>query len=116
MTFIFERVNSEYIGICVDTGHFDAERVDPLVFALRFSKHIKHIHLKENRVFGQKTFCRFGEGTTNHAAVIEALIERGYSGYMSVELSPEVSETGDTRPFTMEDRAKAVALFSQYER
>ena len=114
--YLFERVSSPYVGICVDTGHFDAEGVDPAAFAQRFAKCIRHIHLKENRVFGKKTFCRFGEGTTDHAAVIETLLANGYSGYMSVELSPEIGENGDVRPFTLADRAKVVSLSSGFGR
>jgi len=113
---IFQQVDSRHIGICVDTGHFDAEGVDPCAFAERFARQTRHIHLKENRVFGRKTFCRFGEGTTDHAAVIETLLAHGYNGYMSVELSPESSENGDISPFTMDDRKKPVTLFSKYER
>jgi sugar phosphate isomerase/epimerase len=114
--YVFERIRSPHVGICLDTGHFDAEGVDPAAFARRFAPQVKHIHLKENRMFGQKTFCRFGEGTTDHTAVIEALLAIGYSGYMSVELSPEIGENGDLRPFTLADRAKAVSLFSGFER
>ncbi len=113
---IFRQVDSRHVGICIDTGHFDAEGVDPRAFAERFARQTMHIHLKENRVFGQKTFCRFGEGTTDHAAVIQTLLANGFDGYMSVELSPESGENGDVSPFTLSDRQKPVLLFSKYER
>ncbi len=113
---IFRQVDSRHVGICIDTGHFDAEGVDPRAFAERFARQTKHIHLKENRVFGQKTFCRFGEGTTDHAAVIQTLLVNGFDGYMSVELSPESGENSDVSPFSLSDRQKPVSLFSKYER
>ena len=47
--------------------------------------------------------------------LIREMIRRGYSGYMSVELSPEIGENGDFIPFTDEDRRKPHIMFSRYE-
>jgi len=43
------------------------------------------------------------------------MVSLGYSGYLSVELSPEIGEGGDSRPFILEDVALPYRLFSVYE-
>ena len=47
--------------------------------------------------------------------MIEYMKTIGYSGYMSVELSPEVGETGDSVNFTDSDRTKPIELYSMLE-
>lgn len=112
---IFQAVTSPAVGICLDGGHLEAagERIDD--FIDRVGYRINHLHLKENRVFGEKSFCRFGSGGTDQAHMIGRMKEIGYSGYMSVELSPEIGETGESIAFTDEDRTKAIRLYGCYE-
>ncbi len=112
---VFEAVSSDHIGICIDTGHFDAAGVDMDQLIDRFANKINHVHLKENNGFGIKRFCRFGEGTTDNAKVLQRLLAHGYSGYMSVEISPEIGESGESIAFNMNDWKKPITLFSQYE-
>ncbi|MBP3218745.1 MAG: sugar phosphate isomerase/epimerase, partial [Lachnospiraceae bacterium] len=108
---IFRAVDSRMVGACLDAGHLEAagETIDH--FIDRIGGRINHLHLKENRIFGQKTFCRFGSGGTDNAHMIKRMKEIGYSGYMSVELSPEVGETGESIAFTDADRRKALELY-----
>jgi sugar phosphate isomerase/epimerase len=112
---IFDAVDSPALGICMDTGHFEAASVslDDLIDEL--APRINHIHLKENRTFGMKEFVRFGEGTTDNTGAVERMIGAGYSGYLVIELSPEIGAT-DNRPFTIDDLKKPAAMFSKYER
>ncbi len=112
---IFEAVSSEHIGICIDTGHFDAAGVNMDQLIDHFSEKINHIHLKENNGFGTKRFCRFGEGTTDNSKVIQRLLRQGYSGYMSVEISPEIGESGESISFNMNDWQKPITMFSKFE-
>lgn len=112
---IFDVIDSKYVGICVDTGHFDAAGVDMDALIDEFASHINHIHLKENRGVGEKVFTRFNEGTTDNGHIIERLISLGYSGYMTIELSPEIGEK-DGRPFTIEDLMLPYKMFSMYEK
>ncbi|MDD3415613.1 MAG: sugar phosphate isomerase/epimerase [Lachnospiraceae bacterium] len=114
--YIFDRINSPYFGVCLDGGHLEAagERIDTFIEKL-FSK-INHLHLKENSVFGEKTFCKFGEGTTDNIEMIRSMAKRGYQGYMSVELSPEIGENGQSVLFQRDDRVKPVKMFGSLER
>lgn len=113
--YLFDRIDSSHVGICLDGGHLEAagEHIDEFIEV--FAPRINHLHLKENRLFGHKTFCRFGSGGTDNDAMIRDMVRRGYSGYMSVELSPEIGESGDFIPFTDADRKKPLAMFSRYE-
>jgi sugar phosphate isomerase/epimerase len=112
---VFDTIDSKQVGLCIDTGHFDASGVDMDALIDEFAPRVNHIHLKENKEKGEKHFVRFGEGTTDNHHVIRRMLSLGYSGYLSVELSPEIGEGGDSRPFTLEDVALPYRLFSVYE-
>jgi len=112
---VFDAIGSKQVGLCIDSGHFDASGVDMDALIEEFASRVNHIHLKENKGKGEKRFARFGEGTTDNHHVIRRMVSLGYSGYLSVELSPEISEGGDSRPFTLEDVALPYRLFSVYE-
>jgi sugar phosphate isomerase/epimerase len=111
---IFDAVPSAHVGLCIDTGHFDASGVDMDALLNEFAPRVNHIHLKENKGKGLKQFTRFREGTTDNHRVIRRMSSLGYSGYLTVELSPEIGETGG-RPFTTEDIALPYEMFSPYE-
>ena len=111
---IFDAVDSPALGICMDTGHFEAASVSLDDLIDEFAPKINHIHLKENRGFGVKEFVRFGEGTTANPRAVERMIDAGYSGYLVIELSPEIG-SGDNRPFTIDDLKKPYEMFRRYE-
>jgi sugar phosphate isomerase/epimerase len=112
---ILSAIPSSHLGITMDTGHFDAAGVSLDELIDRFFDRINHIHLKENRGFGVKDFVRFGEGTTENQRIVEKMIARGYTGYLVIEVSPEISKN-DNRPFTIADLKKPYAMFHPYER
>jgi sugar phosphate isomerase/epimerase len=110
---IMDIIPSRHVGINIDTGHFDAAGVDMMKLIEEFGDRVNHIHVKENKGYGKKEFTRFGEGVTDNDAIIEAMVKRGYEGFITVELSPEIGEH-DGRPFTIEDIRKPYTLFSKY--
>jgi sugar phosphate isomerase/epimerase len=112
---IFDAVDSRNLGICIDTGHFDASGVDMDELIDEFSARVNHIHLKENRGKGTKQFTRFTEGTTDNHHIIRRMVSLGYSGYLTIELSPEIGEH-DGRPFTRADIELPYRMFSPYEK
>ena len=107
---IFEAVNSSHVGICLDTGHFDAAAVDMDELIDGFGAKINHIHVKENNGFGRKEFVRFGEGTTDNYHVVDRMLAIGYEGFITVELSPQ-----DDTSTIPEDIRLAKQMFSKYE-
>ena len=112
---VFDAVDSKNVGLCIDTGHFCAANVELNDVIDEFASRVNHIHLKENKGKGVKRFVRFEEGTTDNHNVIRRMVSHGYTGYLTVELSPEIGESGDGRPFTLEDLSLPYKLFSVYE-
>jgi len=110
---VLDAIPSRHVGINIDTGHFDASSVDMMKLIEEMGDRVNHIHVKENKGYGKKEFTRFGEGVTDNDAVINAMIAKGYKGFLTVELSPEIGEH-DGRPFTIEDIRKPYTLFSKY--
>jgi len=110
---IIDAVPSKNVGICIDTGHFDAASVDMMALIDELGDHVNHIHLKENQGMGKKHFVRFGEGTTDNHAIVKKMISRGYNGFLTIELSPEIGEH-DGRPFTMKELITPFEMFSPY--
>ena len=86
---IFEVIDSPNVGIWLDTGHFDAASVDMDDLIDRLHTRVNHIHVKENQGKGKAAFTRFGQGTTDNFHVINRMLEKGYKGFITVELSPQ---------------------------
>lgn len=111
---IFQEIDSPNLGICIDTGHFDAAAVDMNELINKYHSKVNHIHLKENKGFGQKLFTKFGEGTTKNEEVVEKMILHGYEGYLTIELSPEI-KSSDGSPFTKDDLIKPRMMFEKFQ-
>jgi sugar phosphate isomerase/epimerase len=97
---IFYAIDSPYVGLCIDTGHFEAAAVALDDVVATFSNRINHIHVKENKGFGTKNFTFFGQGNTDNVGLVKILAGLGYSGFVNVELSPEIggARNGDIPP------------------
>lgn len=106
---IFEAITSPNVGLCVDTGHFEGANVALDEVVDRLGEKINHIHVKEAAAKGEPRFVRFGEGVTDNNRLIERAIERGYSGYISVELAIE------DKSHLVRDLQVPYRLFQQYE-
>lgn len=99
---IFDAVDSDHLGACLDDGHFDASNVDMDLLIDRVGGKVNHIHVKENRGRGAVDFVCFGEGDTDHRNVITRLAGIGYKGFVTIEISPRRE-----RPTTVEDMVRA---------
>jgi len=106
---IFEAIDSPALGMCIDTGHFDAADVDLDAVIDRFLSKINHIHVKEAAARGTERFVPFGQGITDNHNVLTRILGAGYQGYVSVE-------------FALEDKSNLVhdlgvpyAMFKDYE-
>lgn len=85
---IFKEIDSSYLGVCLDDGHLDAAGVDIDEFIDRLGDKINHIHMKDNKGKGTMNFVKFGEGDTDHKNIVKRMFERGYEGYITIEISP----------------------------
>lgn len=96
-----ELTDPEVIGICFDTGHCSFGGGDPVANLLEFKDRIWYIHFKDHEPnvaqqsrenewdahtsVGHGVFCELGKGDVDFPAVIEALKEINYSGWIVVE-------------------------------
>ena len=82
---IFSAVPHENVGLCLDTGHFAASRVDMLDVVRRLGSRVVHVDLKDCAAPGGENFVPFGDGTVQFEAVLDAVVDTGFSGYLLVE-------------------------------
>jgi len=73
------------IGFCPDTAHLFAGGGDPAALVRKYPERIQHVHLKDARV-NPLRFLPIGEGDIDFGAVLAALLEVGYDGWLMVEL------------------------------
>jgi sugar phosphate isomerase/epimerase len=73
----------------VDTGHFSGSNIALDDVVERLGHKVNHIHVKEAAALGVPTFVAFGKGVTDNNRLIEQMIARGYTGFISVELAIE---------------------------
>jgi sugar phosphate isomerase/epimerase len=59
---VFSRIDSPNVGLCIDTGHFDAAGVSLDEVMEQLHEKVCHIHVKEAVQIGVEKFVRFGEG------------------------------------------------------
>lgn len=101
------------IDLTLDTGHLLIAGGDPLSAVHRWGARINHLHIKDvdlaalqrvlsasgdmREVWASGTFVRFGSGDVDLTAVMNALDQRGFDGWIVVEQDvlngPEISLT-----------------------
>ncbi|MDQ6820339.1 MAG: TIM barrel protein [Actinomycetota bacterium] len=89
------------VGLCLDTGHLLLGRGEPLRALREWGPRINHVHLKDARlarleeivaegapvqeIWRRHAFCALGDGDIDIPAVLEALAQIGYRGWLVVE-------------------------------
>jgi inosose dehydratase len=89
------------VGLCLDTGHLLLGRGDPLQALHDWAGRINQVHLKDasrtkleeivseaasvQEIWRRKAFCALGDGDIDIEAVLVALAEIEYSGWLVVE-------------------------------
>lgn len=82
----------DWFGACVDTGWFATFNIDASEAVRELGKKVFHVHLKDIKAVGAHKTCALGDGIVNIPAVISALREINYDGYISIEHEPEYHE------------------------
>lgn len=85
-----------WVGATIDTGWWATQGVDPAEAVRVLRDHILHVHLKDVRHAGMPhETCPLGDGIVDVPAVLRALKEIGYDGYLAVEHEPEDHDPTD---------------------
>lgn len=95
---ILEKSNSPHVALLWDAHHtFVAGKEDPTFTVKQLGKYIRHTHLKDSRVDGDKVhYVLTGQGTVPVRKQVQVLRQIGYKGYFSFEWEkvwhPEIEE------------------------
>jgi inosose dehydratase len=90
------------VGLCLDVGHLTVGGGDPVTALRRFGERVRHVHLKDvdptvlaglragtggdfDDAIRARLFTELGRGMVDLPAIIDALEERGYAGWLMVE-------------------------------
>lgn len=76
------------LGATVDTGWWATQGYDPVDAIRELSDRLFHVHLKDVEQPGTHVSCMHGEGCARIADCVDALLELGYSGAVSIEHEP----------------------------
>jgi len=98
---LMDAVPAELLGLCVDTGHCEYARTDPVALYRRYHQRVPYVHYKDidpavrdavvaNRTgfydaCAQGLFCNLGDGVVDFAGFRDALAEHRFAGWGTVE-------------------------------
>ena len=98
---LMKRTDGESLGLCLDTGHieFGGGRAEDVL--ARYADRVWHVHFKDCalevaerartegwdylRAVRQGVFCELGKGGVDFRRTLDALLLRGYTGWIVVE-------------------------------
>src|ERR1700691_2943478 len=98
---VLDAIEPKLLGVCLDTGHCEYARFDPVGFYRRHSRRVSYLHFKDidphvrRRAIEERTgfydacaaglFCNLGDGVVDFGALKGALAAAGFSGWATVE-------------------------------
>ncbi len=96
------------IGFCPDTAHLAAGGGDPAELIRRYADRLRHVHLKDLSTDPFR-FLPLGEGSIDLRAVVRAVLDSGYDGWLVVELD---DYDGDPRSAAVASKTYLDALLA----
>ncbi len=107
---IFDAVDSSHVGMCLDMGHFDGASVNNFEVVEEFAEKINHVDIKDVVAFGTYKSVPYGTGVTKGEAIAQALVDKGYSGYLVIEQAPPREDLDLTT-----EMSRIYDIFSRFE-
>jgi sugar phosphate isomerase/epimerase len=80
--------DASFLGAAVDTGWWATQGYDPVDAIRELSDRLFHVHLKDVEEPGTHISCMHGDGCARIADCVDALVELGYAGPVSIEHEP----------------------------
>src|SRR5207245_5939185 len=87
-----KNINSEYVRLNFDIGHFFCVGEDPAQLVYELLDYTEHFHLADIADSRVHEHLIPGQGAIDFAAVFSAMNEIGYDGFVTVELYPRSEE------------------------
>lgn len=105
---LLDSVNSNYLGLCLDTAHLYYSAVNPYNAIIKYSSKIKHMHFKDinqkilEEVYKNKidfdsavkmnVFCPLGSGVIDFKKILNNLDNIDYDGFATIEQDIDPAE------------------------
>ena len=89
LLYIIDRVGSERIGICLDTGHLNITLKNQREFILKAGHRLKALHIADNEGQTDQHMMPFARGNIDFVEVVKSLKEIGYNGLFNLEIPGE---------------------------
>lgn len=83
-----KNINSHYVGLNFDMGHFFCVREDPAALIYNLAEYIGHFHLADIAHTRVHNHLIPGQGSVDFASIFKAISEINYQGFITVELYP----------------------------
>jgi sugar phosphate isomerase/epimerase len=80
--------DADALGAAVDTGWWATQGYDPIAAIHELAGRLFHVHLKDVEQPGTHVTCMYGDGCARISDCVEALLDLGYSGPLSIEHHP----------------------------
>ena len=98
---LMQRTDASLVGLCLDSGHITYAGGSPLDLLARYGTRTWHVHFKDcdpavaararserwdyQTAIRHGVFCELGKGAVDFPALLAALRQRGYAGWIVVE-------------------------------
>ena len=89
LLYIIDRVGSDRLGICLDTGHLNLTDKAQRAFILKAGKRLRALHIADNEGERDQHLMPFTCGKVDFCEVVRALREVGYDGLFNLEIPGE---------------------------
>jgi len=96
-----DAIPADLLGLCIDTGHCEYARTDPVALYHRYHQRVPYVHFKDvdsdirDKVVNERIgfydacaiglFCNLGDGVVDFAGFRDALQQHGFTGWGTVE-------------------------------
>lgn len=94
------------LGVVVDTGTLNLSKETPRAMIETLKGLLLQVHVNDNDGIKRQQNLIPGEGTYDFQALVRALQESGYKGYLSAELSKEYAEDSESALSTTAERLR----------
>lgn len=98
---LLSRTNPEFLGLCLDTGHYSLGGGDPMDVLKKHQDRVWHVHFKDFDpavlekaekknwdyfdLVREGVFCELGKGSVDFKSIKDRLLETSYRGWIVVE-------------------------------